>query len=518
GTVVPAREVKPPCNCRMKCSEKYTAEIRRKLLQNLLRLNFQSQTQFLANHIEVKYTARPQKVNSRRKYTRMYKLSSFGRSTKLCKRMFQNTFDIGSRKIRDMAAKIIAGSGVASDDGRQNNSNRHPISQDHLEFIRKQIMSFPAYSSHYSREKSDKLYLSSDLNICRIYELYQEQCAKENIIPVHYRLVFKSMNLSFRKPKVDTCGKCDRLTMEIKLEMDLVKKGELQQLLDCHQIAADKVYKEKTKDVALAKIDATLRTSSFDLQKQLPTPYLSNGEAFYCRQLYTYNLTIFSTYAGENSAYCYLWDETKARRGSQEIGSCLLQDLNKLPSSVETMIHYSDRCFGQNNNKTIIFLFPHFIEECVKHGRKLNIYHKLMATGHSHMEVDTVHGAIEKAKKCTTMNIEVPHHWALLISGIRRKVPFNVIEMEQRDMLNLKSLDQRYRIPKMSLNNKPFRIKNTMVFYFSTEFPGHVQFKEQVTDEQFDRIQILPDVEVLENVELRPITNIPLELSSVKLD
>lgn len=60
GTVVPARQVKPPCGCRMKCYEKYSEPIRQKLLTNLLRLKSDSQNQFLANHITVQYTSRPQ--------------------------------------------------------------------------------------------------------------------------------------------------------------------------------------------------------------------------------------------------------------------------------------------------------------------------------------------------------------------------------------------------------------------------------------------------------------------------
>lgn len=351
--------------------------------------------------------------------------------------------------MRLLAAKTVAGMGIAEDDNRKENTGQQ-ISQERLKHMRNHILSFPAYSSHYTREKSSRLYLSSDLNIRRLYELYQDKCSTDNLLPVHYnsyRIMFHSLNLSFRKPKMDTCGQCDRLQVQITTDVS-GEKDELQCLLDTHQSAAQRVYEEKKKDILLSRTDTTLRVASFDLQKQLPTPYLTCGQSFYSRQLYTYNLTIFSSFLGENTAYCYLWDESKARRGSQEIGSCLLRDLNNLPETVETIVYYSDRCTVQNNNKNIVFLLSYFIEMMEARGRKLSIVHKFMHTGHSHMEVDSVHAAIEKAKKKTNMNIEIPHDWAALISNIRRRVPFLVMEMDQKEFLNIKALNQRYYIPK----------------------------------------------------------------------
>ncbi|XP_062705384.1 uncharacterized protein LOC115265159 isoform X2 [Aedes albopictus] len=190
GTKVPAREIKPTCDCKLKCSKKYPENIRQKFLDNLLRLKMDSQNQFLANHITVKRTARPQVVNSRRSYTRVYKLPGVKGTVKVCKTMFQATFDIGCRKMRTLAARVVAGSGVPTDDGRQRNSSRQPVSQEHLSNIKQHILSFPAYSSHYTREKSSRLYLSSDLSIRRMYELYQNKCAVDNLVPVHCRNFF----------------------------------------------------------------------------------------------------------------------------------------------------------------------------------------------------------------------------------------------------------------------------------------------------------------------------------------
>lgn len=284
---------------------------------------------------------------------------------KVCKQMFLATFDIHDRKTRTIAAKKLAGAGVAADDGRLTNTSRLVISEEHKEYIKKHILSFPAYTSHYGRAKSDRLYLSSDLNITQMHQLYQESVSIDGFVPVGYntyRIIFNSLNLSFRKPKQDTCGVCDELRIKMKMETDMDEKERFEQQLKVHQDAARRVYEEKRMDIKRTRTDSTVRVASFDLQKQLPTPHLTCGKAFYARQLYTLNLTVFESCLNENKAYCYLWDETKARRGSQEIGSCLWKDLQSVPSTITELIYYSDRCSGQNLNKNIVFLFTFFVE------------------------------------------------------------------------------------------------------------------------------------------------------------
>lgn len=173
------------------------------------------------------------------------------------------------------------------------------------------------------------------------------------------------------------------------MEPDDDEKAKLIKNQEDHQLSAQRVYLEKRKDINRSKLDARVRTVSIDIQKQLATPFLKNGRSFYSRQLYTTNLTFFESYLGENKVFCYLWDESRAKRGSQEVGSCLMKDLLQMPTTVEEVIYYSDRCSGQNLNKNVVFLFTHVLETFKKRGRSLRIHHKFMRTGHSHMEVDT---------------------------------------------------------------------------------------------------------------------------------
>ena len=51
--------------------------------------------------------------------------------------------------------------------------------ESEIEFIKEYIKAFPSFESHYSRSHSSKKYLSSNLNIVKINDLYQEKCSVE---------------------------------------------------------------------------------------------------------------------------------------------------------------------------------------------------------------------------------------------------------------------------------------------------------------------------------------------------
>lgn len=78
-----------------------------------------------------------------------------------------------------------------------------------IEFINK----FPRYKSHYGRASTDKEYLSPHLNIMKMYREYKIVCEfRQTTILSEYifRETFnKKFNLSFKKPKIDTCKECD---------------------------------------------------------------------------------------------------------------------------------------------------------------------------------------------------------------------------------------------------------------------------------------------------------------------
>lgn len=73
-------------------------------------------------------------------------------------------------------------------------------------------------------------------NMTSLHKLYQAKCRIDNLVAVcygSYRIISKTLNLHFRKPKTDTGNKCDRLKVEIKIkiateEKDIIRLKQVQ--------------------------------------------------------------------------------------------------------------------------------------------------------------------------------------------------------------------------------------------------------------------------------------------------
>ena len=122
-----------------------------------------------------------------------------------------------------------------------------------------------------------------------------------------------------------------------------------------HHRKAERFYSCLKEYTVKAEMDRTVATLCFDFQQNLPSPVIPVGELFYARQLWLYNFCVHD--CGANTGTMYCWDETQAKRGSNEVASCLLHYFtHKLPDEVETLYLFSDGCGGQNKNYTIILL------------------------------------------------------------------------------------------------------------------------------------------------------------------
>lgn len=107
-----------------------------------------------------------------------------------------------------------------------------------------------------------------------------------------------------------------------------------------------------------------------DLQKCLPTPLLKNAQSFYSLELWTFNFTVYDS--STKSASCYVWDESQAGRGGNEIGSCLRKFILSLNCEVKKIIIWSDNCPSQNRNIQIIMCYLSILQpriDCTRQPR-----------------------------------------------------------------------------------------------------------------------------------------------------
>lgn len=194
-----------------------------------------------------------------------------------------------------------------------------------VEQIKAHISSFPIRISHYSRNESRRKYLSPDLSVKKMHLLYLEKyepdayralLADEKISPnVKYEFylhIFNScFNLTFGKPRSDTCGKCETAKIKIDSEDNPELKKKLQNDLALHHAKAEKFYSDLKAMTEIAATDETVELICFDYQQNLPVPVLPVGDIFYKRQIWVFNQCFFLEKQGSLKCLCMtrLWEK-----------------------------------------------------------------------------------------------------------------------------------------------------------------------------------------------------------------
>ena len=258
-----------------------------------------------------------------------------------------------------------------------------------------------------------------------MYELFtKENDGKSGVEEHFYRKVFsESFNLGFHQPKKDQCDVC----IEYKNAID---KTKLEAKYQEHQKNKQSARNLKTKMKEMASQDKSLVVAAFDLQKVLSVPHGEHSDFFYKRKLAVYDLTVTNLETRQVS--CYVWDQTVAKRGSNEISSCLYKYINQLPDNINELFLFADNCTGQNKNRFVNQMLAIAATE-----RKIKVNLVFLEKGHTQNINDTAHSVIEKAKK--GVNIHHPHQWITLIETACRKNPYKVNMMSQEDFFNYKT-------------------------------------------------------------------------------
>lgn len=88
------------------------------------------------------------------------------------------------------------------------------------------------------------------------------------------------------------------------------------------------------------------------MEKVLQTPQSEVSSFYYKRKFATYNFTIYDI--GKKEGYCFMWDESNGKRGSNEISTFILKFMKiKKENGIKEFSFYYDNCAGQNRNRFI---------------------------------------------------------------------------------------------------------------------------------------------------------------------
>ena len=163
----------------------------------------------------------------------------------------------------------------------------------------------------------------------------------------------------------------------------------------------------------------------FDFQQNLPTPKLTVGQQLYCRLLWTYLFGIYC--ASTEVTAAYMWHELLAKRGANDVISCLAHFIFCNPlgrTGARWSIWWADNCPGQSKNNFIMWFF----QDLIRRNVYSRIDYKFLVVGHTYGPTDRSFGVIEHyTSKVET--VYTPQQWYEHVK--QAAVRIKVAEMEQ---------------------------------------------------------------------------------------
>jgi len=497
--IIVAKTIKQPCSdsCKLQCKSKITEQKRQGIHSQFWssQNSFETRRQFIASNVEQvplqRCRERTGERSGQRQCMNEYHFEIDGRKVKICKTFFLNTLSISKQTVETALKKKREG-GIITPDKRGKHPPSNKISEEVRNSVRDHISKFPAYESHYSREKTKKKYLGNHLNISRMYNLYFEEC-QEKEVPQGmiakewlYTEIFNyEFNYSFKSPDTDTCDICDNFKLQLQESLPETRQN-IQTQYDEHLNDASNRYKLKSEDKKKSREYTNQKVVMIDLQKCLPTPDLQNSQSFYSLKLWTYNLTIHD--ATLQNSFCMMWDESISGRGGNEVASCIVKwVIENVGDNINNLTLWSDNCPSQNRNMLVVMCYFWMIN--LKPNLQV-ITHNFLARGHTHLEADTVHSVIERErKKIPQFQIMTPWDWQQLVRLCGSKKQLNVVSMETEDFKNFGSMYEGpnaiYVLRKKSESGTDFLISNAVQLQIRRESPGMLFYKTNFNEEYF---------------------------------
>lgn len=471
------------CNriCRHKCSEAFSETERLKICKDYWCIkDFKLQKEYLLKRIIIKPVARSLNilsVENRKSTSREYSFFKNGEFVRVCKSFFTSTLAISNGPIETAVKNINEVGSFGGNDKRGKKIPPNKTSEESIKDIKDHIESFPKIESHYCRKDTTRQYLSEKLSICKMYELYSQKMQNENKIPVKFNIYQKifgtEYNFSFFHPKKDQCCICNRYKRTPDPDESLKKEYE------DHIKRKEASFVSKEKDKKKSEDDPTYLCVTMDLQSLLQIPCTADSLMYYCRKLNLYNLSIYEFKPPVNNAHCMIWSEINGKRGSTEIASAINLWLKSVPEDVTSITIYSDTCSGQNRNQFMAAFLMHVVQT----NPKIKVIEqKYLESGHTFMEVDSMHSAIEREKRFTDVFSIIDWkgimHRARSTRHNKNTRPYNVTELSFNDMIDVKTLASKVMFNRsVCTDGSKVNWLKIKCLRFEKECPGIVQIR-----------------------------------------
>lgn len=180
---------------------------------------------------------------------------------------------IGKKRLERVASHLTTNITPVHDKRGRHSNRPNQISEDLKKQIHEHVNSFPKRISHYTRNRSTKYYLSSDLNISIMHDLYLEKFEadqhklKQEGLPYKPKISYdfygryfrENFNIRFGTARKDTCKKCDMLNNKIQSADSEEEKSALETQKTLHLKKSEWFYTQLKKSQRKHKRTKKLR-------------------------------------------------------------------------------------------------------------------------------------------------------------------------------------------------------------------------------------------------------------------
>lgn len=428
------RQLGVRCSCKSKSKKlrcHSLTEVNRQRIfdQFWTNLNWDQRKIYVSNTIKRVNLKRPRKREStevsRRTGTLQYslKVKNEDNNIPICKKMYLSTLCLGEWSVRNWVSENEDGLNDSFDNKVSKRQKRADNYEESREFLREFLETLNKLPSHYCRKDTKKMYLEqifqSYTQLHRVYESKCQERKKSALSVVTLTNLADEMNIALFHPRKDQCDTCFKWKNKNLTEEEYNKHIQNKTLA--------RAEKESDKQNALL---GQCHVITMDVQAVKLAPQIAASALYYKTKLCCHNFTIYNLKT--HQVTCYWYNEAEADGQAATYASFLVDYLQEFFLNVEDnipIIIYSDGCTAQNRNAVMSNALL-FLSE--KYQRV--ICQKFLEKGHTQMECDSVHSAIETALK--NKEIYLPSDYYRVTKEARFKNPYVVKNMDSEFFLN----------------------------------------------------------------------------------
>lgn len=400
--------------------------------------SWSKKTEFLrsiVNRESVKENLNPRiNLKDRDFFSTYHFFDSDGKKQRVCSSFVTKLLQINRMKLFRGAASIK--SNPFAIDRRGKGSHRKTAAE-HTAFAKQFMQTIPCYESKIDSNSFDTKYLHPNLTLNTIYRLYGNMCdfkQKQKLSKSVFVKCFKTNypHLQAFKPEKSKCSICQNNDEKKKVKvlapttLENIEKQQDDHLMELRELKNELISSINEPEVGV-------EIFVFEMQRPLQLPLLPIEESYDLRCLWLSNFCIYDEF--DKKANMYVWDETTAKRGPEEIASCLFKHIaDVISKTTKKVILYSDTLDLYRNIQIPAMLGKIFD---YRNDYELEtIEQRFFFPGHSSNDCNRCFDTLEKKMK-TTQSLFTPDDWIELISSCKQSNQnFNVHKMSNKDFLS----------------------------------------------------------------------------------